>query len=477
VTLFFGFFVLLCVWSTLTPLFSGPDEPASYIRGAAIIRGEFVGSDIAASESTSYWSTNVDIPQQFGVAQLVPWCFVGKPDVPACSQPLETLTPVETPRTDLGRYPPVGFIASGLGSLVGPTDLSVYLGRIFNAFACALLLAISCVNVLNSRKSLLIILAAVTPGVLFLSSVISSSSIEISASICLWSGINALLSNYKQSPLTINSVALSALLLALSRPVGIISLAIILTISIATTQLPLASLASVARNLKLSSAVAISFTLAVTWYFKVYSFHLDEAAVTNRVIPPTRQIIEQSLSDLTNKISESIGNYGWLDTPTPMFVVWFFFAYNAFFITRNLVSPQRNSRMATIFLICLIPIFMMVLNSNFQNLLRTYGVQGRHLTPLIVGLPLISGINWHPPRATVKFVIGCWSLAVFMTGVHVIRRYSVGIRSTNFFEMFSKPVWTPPLGIAGSLIALALALLALSMTIFLVATKEVADAG
>ena len=140
VSLFISFFLLIAVWSTLTPLFAAPDEPASYVRGAALVRGEFVGIDIAASQTTSYWSTYVDIPQQFGVAQLVPWCFVGKPDTPACSLPLETLTPVEEPRTDMGRYPPVGYFASGLGSLVGPTDFSARLGRLINAAVCAFLI-------------------------------------------------------------------------------------------------------------------------------------------------------------------------------------------------------------------------------------------------------------------------------------------------------------------------------------------------
>ena len=191
-SLFFVFLVLIGLWSTITPLFSAPDEPASYIRGAALVRGEFIGTDIAPSVTTAYWSTYVDIPQQFGVAQLVPWCFVGKPDIPACSQPLETLTPVEDPRTDMGRYPPVGYLFSGIGSLVGPSDLSVLLGRLVNAAVCALLFALACRNYIAIGRSPIVIMAAISPGVIFASSVISASAIEIAAAVCFWASLSVL---------------------------------------------------------------------------------------------------------------------------------------------------------------------------------------------------------------------------------------------------------------------------------------------
>lgn len=67
----------------------------------------------------------------------------------------------------MGRYPPVGYLASGLGSLVDATDLSVRIGRLFNAAVCAFLLALGCVNISSNRRSIIVILAAVTPGVIF----------------------------------------------------------------------------------------------------------------------------------------------------------------------------------------------------------------------------------------------------------------------------------------------------------------------
>ena len=472
VSLTLAFFLVIGVWSQLTPLFAGPDEPAGYIRGAALVRGELVGADIAASQSTSYWSTYVDIPQQFGVAQLVPWCFVGKPETPACSLPLETLTPVEQPRTDMGRYPPVGYLASGLGSLVGATDLSVRLGRLINASVCAFLIALGCVNILSNRRSIIVVLAAVTPGVIFFSSVISSSSIEISASICLWCSITTLLSSTKISFLTFNSVAIASSLLILARPIGVVNVAIIVCISLITHANLKESIARIISSWRIILATIISLLVMALWYLRIYSHHLGERVVIDPSNPTFRQIVEQSLNDTSTKISESIGNFGWLDTPTPTFVIWFFVALFGVIISRNWHQVTKANRNAVVCLALLVPLLMIFINRSTQNLLRIYGVQGRYLTPLIAGIPIIIGAVWVPRKKSAKIIICGWTVAVFATAVNVLRRYSVGVKPQNFFEMFSNPVWQPPLGVLGTMLALAAALTVFGSVFYIIATSD-----
>ena len=472
VSITLAFFLVIGVWSQLTPLFAAPDEPAGYIRGAALVRGKFVGIDIAASQETSYWSTYVDIPQQFGVAQLVPWCFVGKPDTPACSQPLEKLTPVEQPRTDMGRYPPVGYFASGLGSLIGATDFSVRLGRLINAAVCSFLIALGCINILSNRRSIIVVLAAVTPGVIFFSSVISSSAIEISASICLWCSFTTLLSTTKILRLTLSSVAISSSLLTLARPIGVVNVAIIVGISLIAQAEFKESVARTISSWRVIVAMATSLTLMIAWYLKIYSHHLGERVVTDPSNPTFRQIVEQSLSDTSLKISESIGNFGWLDTPTPTFVAWFFVALFALIIAQNWHQVSKANRYAVVCLALMIPFLMIFINRNTQNLLRTYGVQGRYLTPLIAGIPIIIGAVWVPRKKSAKIIIFGWAVAIFATAINVIRRYSVGIKPNNFFEMFSNPIWQPPLGVLGTMLALAVALTIFGSIFYTIATSD-----
>lgn len=473
-SLFLSFFFLIAVWSTLTPLFSGPDEPASYIRGAAIVRGQFTGTDIAPSETTAYWSTYVDIPQQFGVAQLVPWCFVGKPDVPACSQPLETLTPVEDPRTDMGRYPPTGYFFGGLGSLIGATDVSVYLSRFFNALVSSVFFALAIKTWRDINRSPISILAAISPGVIFASSVISASALEISAAICMWASSYAWMK--QNSKLNSFSIIASGTMLALARPTGPIYLLITVFLVFFSTP-PSESFKSFAKRSKVVMLIlGTSTLLAAVWQLFIYSHNLDKSYVEEEM-PNLFEIIQQSLNDLTRKIAESIGNFGWLDTPAPTIVIWCFVFFSAIAVFRTWQTMTFRHRTA-ISVLPLITISMMVyLNWSTQKYGGNFGVQGRHLTPLIVGIPILGGLNWSPSVSTKKLFLLTWSGCIFVSGLIALRRYSVGVKQFNFFEMFSKPVWTPPLGIASSIFALAIALLALSMTIFLTANKEVEHAG
>lgn len=474
VSLFISFFVLIAVWSTLTPLFSGPDEPASYIRGAALVRGEMIGTDIAPSETTSYWSTYVDIPQQFGVAQLVPWCFVGKPETPACSLPLETLTPVEEPRTDMGRYPPTGYIFSGIGSLIGPTDNSVYLSRLMNALVAAIFFALACSTWLSIGRSPFAILAAITPGAVFASAVISSSAIEISSAICLWASFSAWIKY--DSKLNAYSTIASGVVLALARPTGPIYLLFAILIVLLATPLNESFKSLAKRSHKILLVTGIATLLATAWQFLIYSHNLEKSYV-NEKPPSLLEISDQSLNDLSRKIAESIGNFGWLDTPTPTIVVWSFVVFAVLATLRPWQIMSVRHRVAVSVLPLVIFLLMTYSNWNYQKYLGNYGVQGRHLTPLIAGIPIVGGALWIPSTRTKKLFLSTWSLCFFLSGLVALRRYSVGVKQFNFFEMFSRPVWQPPLGIAGSLIALAAALLVLSTTLYLATDKETAQTG
>ena len=473
-SIFLSFFFLISVWSTLTPLFSGPDEPASYIRGAAIVRGQFTGTDIAPSETTAYWSTYVDIPQQFGVAQLVPWCFVGKPDTPACSLPLESLTPVEDPRTDMGRYPPIGYFFSGLGSLIGATDMSVYLSRFFNALISSIFFALAVTSWRDINRSPIVIFAAISPGVIFASSVISASALEIAAAVCMWASSYAWLK--RSSKLNSFSIIASGTILALARPTGPIYLLITAFLVFLSTPMS-GGFKSFAKQSRVVMVIlGTSTLLAGVWQLSIYSHNLDKNYVKEET-PNLFEIVQQSLNDLTRKIAESIGNFGWLDTPAPTIVIWSFVFFSAVAVFRTWQTMSFRHRTA-ISVLPLITMSMMVyLNWSTQKYGGNFGVQGRHLTPLIVGIPILGGLNWSPSKSTKKLFLAAWSGCIFFSGLIALRRYSVGVKQFNFFDVFSKPVWTPPMGITGSLFALAIALLALSVTIFLIASNEVENVG
>ena len=137
-------FVLVVSWSLSMPLFSGPDEPANFVRSAAVVRGEFVGADAGVSLEKSYWTTTVNIDPQFGAANNIPWCFAPFSERPGCGSRLENTQVTDIPAwTNMGRYPIVSFFISGIGTVFGAQDLSVRAARLMMSLACALLLALA----------------------------------------------------------------------------------------------------------------------------------------------------------------------------------------------------------------------------------------------------------------------------------------------------------------------------------------------
>ena len=135
------------------------------------------------------------------------------------------------------------------------------------------------------------------------------------------------------------------------------------------------------------------------------------------------------------------------------------------------IMEMRN-KFALIFLPLIIFLMMIYLNWNTQRYGGNFGVQGRHLTPLIVGFPIVGGLLWKPSVSTIRLFLPAWSLSIFISGAIALRRYSVGVKQFNFFEMFSNPVWHPPLGVLGTMLALAVALTIFSSIFYTIATSD-----
>jgi hypothetical protein len=111
---------------------------------------------------------------------------------------------------------------------------------------------------------------------------------------------------------------------------------------------------------------------------------------------------------------------------------------------------------------------------NFYAMFGWFGAQGRHITPILVGVPLLAvaqssfGTRFH-----IALVTG-WSVAMVWAGLGALRRYTVGVNGNNAFSMFTERTWNPFGGfwVAVSLLVVATALVA---TTFLSSRQALAD--
>ena len=453
-------FALMAVWSLMTPLFSGPDEPSNFVRSAAVVRGEWVGDNVLPSPLKSYWTTTVNVDPQFGAANNIPWCFAPFSDRPGCGSRLEETQIVDIPAwTNMGRYPIVTFFISGIGTVFGAQDLSVRAARLMMSLACALLIALSVAAMKRRAASSSGVLLAILPGTVFLASTMNSSALEICAATALWT-IMPLVIAHDRTRFDLLAFTVAGALLILTRAIGPVLYVVVIALSyVATKQRrPLVVIAQQFRNALALHGVAVLF--AGWWYLKIYSFQTNN--VLSEGIPriSLRSQIDQAVRHIPMLLDQAVGNFGWLDAPMPRVALYIVMALYCVVLAMGIVVGSAGTRIAMIAL-CLVTILVVIiLDVNYYSMLRSFGAQGRHIVPLLVGLPILAAGSFTWKRIWEVAAVGLWGLVMVWAGLGALRRYTVGINGDNAMDMFTDRAWNPILGFWPTVMMLVLSTMA-----------------
>ena len=441
-----AFFSLMVVWSFLTPLFSGPDEPSNFIRSAAVVRGEWIGENYPASIEKSYWSTYVHIDPQFGTANAIPWCFAPFPEKPGCGIAVEDAPVVDIPTwTNMGRYPLLPFVISGIGTVFGATDLSVLMARLMTSLVSAALIACAAYAILRRQQSLLGLLLVLTPGTIFLASAMNPSAIEICSAIAVWSILPSVIQD-KAPDRTTQTIFLAAgVLLVATRPIGIvvyITAGLISWIAYGNT-----TLAQVIKTNKTALSVhGLSAALMAWWYVAVYSYQTSPSLIAGNQKLSLSTQITQSLQHIPELLDQHVGNFGWLDTPIPRGEMWLYALLAAVAIFTSLQRLGKRKTLALTLLSCVVVGISLAVDMNFYAMFGWFGAQGRHITPILVGVPLlVVAQSSFGTRFHIGLVTG-WSVVMVWAGLGALRRYTVGVNGDNAFSMFTERTWNPSVG-------------------------------
>jgi hypothetical protein len=449
-------FVLVVSWSLSMPLFSGPDEPANFVRSAAVVRGEFVGADAGVSLEKSYWTTTVNIDPQFGVANLVPWCFAPFSEKPACNLAIEDAAFVDNPPyTNMGRYPIFPFLVSGAGTIFGANDISVLASRLTLGAMAVALLGFAFSSVAHRKGSVPALLMAITPGVIFLSAVMNPSALEIASAIALWTILPHV---FESSPLTrveLSGVAVAGVVLIATRPLGPAMYLVALLFCCAVTG-GWARLGDVWRRLRGVWVLHLAvIALAVVWYAAVFSKNTGSPFTEGSASLGLRQQIIEAVQHIPAVLEQGIGNFGWLDTPMPRMALMLYslmlFSLLVFSVVRS--TPLVSSMVVSLSLVS--ALLVVAQDINYYNLLRNFGSQGRHVMPLLVGIPILAMRKVRLPSRANAVVAVVWAIIMVWSGLAALRRYAVGIRPGNQLEMYTQAIWQPDIGIWLATFALA----------------------
>ena len=453
-------FALMAVWSLMTPLFSGPDEPSNFVRSAAVVRGEWVGDNVLPAPLKSYWTTTVNIDPQFGAANNIPWCFAPFSDRPGCGSRLEDTQVTDIPAwTNMGRYPIVSFFISGIGTVFGAQDLSVRAARLMMSLACALLIALSVAVMKRRAASSSGVLLAMLPGTVFLASTMNPSALEICAAIALWTIMPSVIA-HDRTRFDVFAFGVAGALLILTRAIGPLLYVLIVALSyVATKQRrPLMAIAQQFRNTLAAHGVMVLF--AGWWYIKIYSFQTNN--VLSEGIPgiSLRSQIDQAIRHIPILLDQAVGNFGWLDAPMPRVALYIIVALYCVVLAKGIVVGPARARIAMILLCLVTTVVVIVLDANYYSMLRSFGAQGRHIVPLLVGLPIIAASSFTWNRNWEATAVGLCGIVMIWAGMGALRRYTVGINGDNAMDMFTERAWNPILGFWPTVMMLILSTLA-----------------
>lgn len=409
----------------------------------------------------SHWSTYVDLDPQFDGANTVQRCFVSQPAVPACGLRVQDQpTADERPITAMGLYTPAVYLIPGLGTLSGASNDSWFAARLWSALAAALIIALCVVNLVRRNDSLLPLFSALAPAVIFLASVVNPSGLELVGAIALWITAPGMLRADRRDPWEISTYAISGVVLILARPLGMVYFASVIFVCVIASGTWRTAVRLVKQHRTVTALHLTTLLFATWWYLFVYNPAVDprRAEYLAPDVPLQEQIFH-AFGDAYRVLLEAIGDLGSLEVPIPRLIFVLLIAVAMWLISLGATSSTTATRVALTSLVVMSILLVLATDINYYRILRGYGVQGRHIMPLLVGLPLLAARHLRLSVVARTTVIGAWMLAQSIAGYTALRRYSVGIIGDNFFAMFSTPAWEPPLGITTTLVLLGALLL------------------
>jgi hypothetical protein len=457
-----AFFALMVVWSFLTPLFSGPDEPSNFIRSAAVVRGEWIGENYPASIEKSYWTTYVHIDPQFGTANAIPWCFAPFPEKPGCGIAVEDAPVVDIPTwTNMGRYPPLPFVISGIGTVFGASNLSVLMARVMESLVSAMLMACSAYAIMSRKQSLVGLLVALTPGTIFLASAMNPSALEICSAIALWSVLPSIHQGQMHDRIIQYIFIVTGVLLIATRPIGIAMYVVVSVISWvafgSTKLIPFIKANKVALLIHSLTAVLMAW-----WYVAVYSYQTSPSITAGAEKVSVITQFTRSMNHIPELLDQVVGNFGWLDTPIPRGALWLYVLCAAIVIIASLNQLRKRSALALTMLSMTVVCVSIAIDMNFYAMFGWFGAQGRHIAPILVGVPLLVATQSNFGTRLQTAIVTGWSVVMVWAGLGALRRYTVGVDGNNALSMFTERAWNPSGGfwVAVLLLVVATALVA-----------------
>jgi hypothetical protein len=397
---FAAFLLIGAGWALVTPLNQAPDELDHVYRAAAVVRGEVfphIGPYIYGTGAI----TNVPTGLRQAVISGPCTQLLGPGGCSFASAPRGQVTVV----TGEGRMFPFYYALAGWPSLLFPDRAGWYAMRLDNAVLCALILATAAVVVMSLPRRPLVLAAAMlvglVPGALAVTGAVNSSGLEVSAALCYWAVLLALIhdnSALSRRLLVWLGVA-AAVVLSLTREYDWLWAAMVMVLALATAgreQQRSFLRSGVARAMLLVLAASAAVTEIWSVSFKAYqvypmqSLPLSLAGAARSSLAGTPKMLAETLGDLA-VLPPAFADVCWVVAVAAVVVIGF-------------ASSRRAGLLvvAGAALVFAIPYVIGVAGYLHPSV---GWWEGRYTLPLAIGVPLLAVARGRPGRPERRVVI------------------------------------------------------------------------
>lgn len=445
-----AFALLLAAWAFATTPFGAPDEKDHYLRAVNLAHGTLLGPKLPVLGLPPRAAAWADKTSRGAVvtASLAPpgqQCADGR----LVAQAGQCLS-----LTTTGAYPPLSYLLPAVAiRLSNHAKTAQYLARLASATACLIFIALAFVLLWSeSAWSVLGLLAALTPEVLFISSVINPNGLMVVANLAFMAGLLRIGRSRSESPRWIWwATTVSGATTILSWQLGwFFAAADLLTVGLLLGWRPLCEV--LVAQPRRSTAAGAGLLLAAIAYF-AYAAHAGILGGTIQLLP-LGPGLHAGLTQFSTELYGWVGLFGLLDVSLPgpgHLPYWIWFAVLILLVASALAFTSTRGRIVLV-LVTLAALAFPILFDAWVYRFTGFGLQPRHVMSILALVPIVSGELLYRSRSRVPRRPG---VLVAGAGVAIIALFQLfawwenartmaGLPHAGWF--FSHPAWSPPAG-------------------------------
>jgi Predicted membrane protein (DUF2142) len=443
-----GLALMLGAWIMATQPFNAPDEASHYLRALTIANGHIIGPKIPYRPAppltpAQYAWINRDTRGVIVPARLSPpnvKCVDGKPNLRgSCMEAIAN-----------GNFPPYAYLLPALALKVSHhTFPALWWTRVASALPSLVLLLLAAALLWSGTGwSLIGLLAATTPMVLFASSVMNSSGVEIAACLAFAAAVLRITRRPGGTPTWVwAAFGTTGAVAMVSWPLGLVF--VVADLALFGALLGREGLRELSETSRRPLAVCISVLVAAGVLWLIYSRAAGLGAAHVGISPVWRSL-HQGIDQLPHVLRDAVGTFGLLTVHLPLVADSIWWGAVVCLVAAALWLGGRRDRWitATVTLLALaFPVFFYAWFDRFTG----FDVQGREVLPLLTLIPLVAGEVVHRRRAAIASRRAArLTLGGAAVGVGAFQAYAWWFNARamagapHTIGFFDHAAWTPP---------------------------------